>query len=444
MSAGTLTLTNNSAAVTGSGTAFTTELAAGDFIVVTVGGIPYTLAIKTVNSNTSLTLVSSYTGPTQAGAAWYAVPRVAMNLVTAALVAQSAEALRGLNYDKQNWQSIFSGTGNVTVTLPDGSSFTGPAWNSFTTALNGKADKVSGAVPVNQGGTGATKAEDARTNLGLGNSATRDAYSASGKMLSEGDFGVGLLLSSSNAKPINPATSAQPGPTGFGFWSAADNVGAFPGQWQSILQIGVGGATYSQMAFTCLNNTRAAIRVSNGSGSFTGWAEFYTTSNTTKASDGTLKAASPVVRIVKSQEENQRTDVDEDGFSWCGCATANEEAEGVHISRIDVGVYTLTGSAGLASSGWQLLPPMDPGGMGELGIVEAAKGDDGVLTIRLFKRKYMLSDEGEIVKTKGAPMDVPANSWIDVRLDMPEDSIWKTRASEASLEMTEQAVDIQP
>jgi hypothetical protein len=33
-------------------------------------------------------------------------------MVTAALVAQSAEALRGLNYDKQNWQSIFSGNGN--------------------------------------------------------------------------------------------------------------------------------------------------------------------------------------------------------------------------------------------------------------------------------------------------------------------------------------------
>lgn len=47
MSAGTLTLTNNSAAVTGSGTTFTTELAAGDFIVVTVGGIPYTLAVMT-------------------------------------------------------------------------------------------------------------------------------------------------------------------------------------------------------------------------------------------------------------------------------------------------------------------------------------------------------------------------------------------------------------
>lgn len=136
MSAGTLTLTNNSDAVTGSGTAFTTELAAGDFIVVKVGGVPYTLPVKTVNSNTLLTLVSNYTGPTQSGAAWSAVPRVALNMVTAALVAQSAEALRGLNYDKQNWQDVFSAAGNITVFLPDGSSFSGPSWKSI-------ADKLS-------------------------------------------------------------------------------------------------------------------------------------------------------------------------------------------------------------------------------------------------------------------------------------------------------------
>ncbi|THA91456.1 phage tail protein, partial [Enterobacter hormaechei] len=78
------------------------------------------------------------------------------------------------------------------------------------------------------------------------------------------------------------------------------------------------------------------------------------------------------------------------------------------------------------------LPPMDPAGMGELGIVEAEQTESGGLTIRLFKRKYILSDEGEIVKTKGAPIDVPANSWIDVRLDMPEDSIWNKRQKESS------------
>jgi hypothetical protein len=107
MSAGTITLTNGSAVVGGTGTSFTTELAAGDFIVSTVGGVPYTLPVKTVESNTQLTLVSNFTGPTQSGAAWSAVPRVALNMVTAALVAQSAEALRGLNYDKQNWQHFF-------------------------------------------------------------------------------------------------------------------------------------------------------------------------------------------------------------------------------------------------------------------------------------------------------------------------------------------------
>ena len=154
MSAGTLTLTNNSAAVAGNGTAFTTEVAAGDFIVVTVGGVPYTLPVKSVESGTALTLVSNFTGPTQSGAAWSAVPRVALNMVTAALVAQSAEALRGLNYDKQNWQQFFTADGDVTITLPDTSQTTGPSAKKLISSVVNKADKVDGVVPKEQGGTG--------------------------------------------------------------------------------------------------------------------------------------------------------------------------------------------------------------------------------------------------------------------------------------------------
>ncbi|EOJ9464597.1 tail fiber domain-containing protein, partial [Salmonella enterica subsp. enterica serovar Schwarzengrund] len=165
MSAGTLTLTNDTDAVTGSGTAFTAELAAGDFIVVTVGGIPYTLPVKAVNNNTSLTLVSVYTGPTQSGAAWSAVPRVALNMVTAALVAQSAEALRGLNYDKQNWQQVYSTDGNITVKLPDGTTFTGPSWkylsdnivlqnDSRLTTINGKTGGIiNGEISLTRSAT---------------------------------------------------------------------------------------------------------------------------------------------------------------------------------------------------------------------------------------------------------------------------------------------------
>lgn len=154
MSAGTLTLTNNSAQVSGAGTSFTTELTDGDFIVVTVGGVPYTLPVKSVESGTALTLVSNFTGPTQSGAAWSAVPRVALNMVTAALVAQSAEALRGLNYDKQNWQQFFTADGDVTITLPDTSQTTGPSAKKLISSVVNKADKVDGVVPKEQGGTG--------------------------------------------------------------------------------------------------------------------------------------------------------------------------------------------------------------------------------------------------------------------------------------------------
>ncbi|HCK7246864.1 TPA: tail fiber domain-containing protein, partial [Enterobacter hormaechei] len=237
MSAGTLTLTNNSAAVTGSGTAFTTELAVGDFIVVTVGGIPYTLAIKTVNSNTSLTLVSNYTGPTQGGAAWYAVPRVAMNLVTAALVAQSAEALRGLNYDKQNWQRLFSASSNITVTLPDGSSFTGPSWQYM---VNTVATKTNGAVPVNQGGTGATDADIARTNLYAAKSGDNEditlirGLKGRAQLWTDTDYSTGTLVSYTGtivgaivrATTSIVATSTYAASASFGYWIDANSIGS--------------------------------------------------------------------------------------------------------------------------------------------------------------------------------------------------------------------------
>ena len=190
MSAGTITLTNGSAVVGGSGTSFATELAAGDFIVSTVGGVPYTLPVKTVDSDTQLTLVSNFTGPTQSGAAWSAVPRVALNMVTAALVAQSAEALRGLNYDKQNWQQVYSAAGNITVKLPDGTTFNGPSWKYLSDNM---ATKSGGAVPVNQGGTGSTTESGARTNLGLGNSAIRDVGAAAGTVAAGDDSRLGTV-----------------------------------------------------------------------------------------------------------------------------------------------------------------------------------------------------------------------------------------------------------
>ncbi|EHM1667917.1 phage tail protein, partial [Salmonella enterica subsp. enterica serovar Oranienburg] len=316
MSAGTLTLTNDTDAVTGSGTAFTTELAAGDFIVVTVGGIPYTLPVKTVNNNTSLTLVSVYTGPTQSGAAWSAVPRVALNMVTAALVAQSAEALRGLNYDKQNWQSIFSGTGNITVKLPDGSAWNGPAWNGITTELNKKAN-----------------ASD------LGSAASKNTGLNSGDIMTVGSFGIGAK-DGAYAFEVNDFGAVQVAMSGSGLRTYRNNGFLDDGD-QSIAQysptIWVGtGDTWSSLSLPYSHAGKIAVASGSESAGRMVVRLLWDNNNTVVDGNGFIKQASPVVRI----------------FSDGGYET-NDESEGVVVTRIQTGEYLIEGCTGLnADAAW--------------------------------------------------------------------------------------------
>lgn len=161
MSAGTLALTNKSDAVKGTGTTFT-AMKSGDFIVVSIGGTPYTLTVKSIISDTQLTLISKYTGPTQSGLAWHEVPREAQSLITAAVATQTAEALRGQNLDKDNWQQVFSVSDDITVTLKDGSQFTGPSWLKIVDLLKtvdlAQAQKIADQIRQSQNAVAADKA----------------------------------------------------------------------------------------------------------------------------------------------------------------------------------------------------------------------------------------------------------------------------------------------
>ncbi len=186
MAAGTIALTINSATVTGSGTSFTTELKVNDFVVSTVGGVAYTLGVKSIESNTSLTLMEIYTGPSASGQSWTPVPYGTMAAITAQLAAQVTYAIRGLNLDKANWQQVFTAPGNITVSLPDGTSWQGPSWAYMATQFAGKAntsDVLTKADNLNS----LTDKAAARTNLGLKGAAVLDVGTASGTVASGND-----------------------------------------------------------------------------------------------------------------------------------------------------------------------------------------------------------------------------------------------------------------
>lgn len=419
MSAGTLTLTNDTDAVTGSGTAFTAELAAGDFIVVTVGGIPYTLPVKAVNNNTSLTLVSVYTGPTQSGAAWSAVPRVALNMVTAALVAQSAEALRGLNYDKQNWQRIFSGTGNITVKLPDGSAWNGPAWNGITTELNKKAN-----------------ASD------LGSAASKNTGLNSGDIMTVGSFGIGAK-DGAYAFEVNDFGAVQVAMSGSGLRTYRNNGFLGDGD-QSIAQysptIWVG--TEDTWASLSLPYSPAGkIAVASGSESAGRMAVrlLWDNSNTVVDGNGFIKQASPVVRI----------------FSDGGYET-NDESEGVVVTRIQTGEYLIEGCTGLnADAAWGGIDggfeiPVDRNKLARIWIDYEVNADGSVL-VRTYHRVHPSAPpfaqnrigntdiSGMFTETvaDGEPVDIPADSFVSVRVEMPENSIWNKKQEATRIAMEE-------
>lgn len=127
MAAGTLSVTNNSKAVVGVGTTFT-AFKAGDFLTLVVGQVPYTVAIASVDSDTALTLVLPFDGPTATGLAWDGVARDTMSLATMGITVQAQKALRLMIADENNWRAIFGDAEEITVTLPNGQVMQGMSW----------------------------------------------------------------------------------------------------------------------------------------------------------------------------------------------------------------------------------------------------------------------------------------------------------------------------
>lgn len=140
--AGTVAVTSGSKTVTGTGTQWQNLIFGVAPGVTFYGpdGKPY--EIDTVNSNTSLTLVTNYSGATASGQA-YAIDPTRSGSV-ASLAAQTSEVLKFSQKQFTQIQTWFTGAANANVTLesPAGQTITVPSYLKVTSEGEGQAARA--------------------------------------------------------------------------------------------------------------------------------------------------------------------------------------------------------------------------------------------------------------------------------------------------------------
>lgn len=165
-STGTISINGNTA--TGSGTNWTapaSQVRAGQTIIVMSNPVQM-FQISSVNSATSMT-VTPAASPALSGQKYGIL--VSDNISVDGLALAMSQLIKEYDENIGAWETFAttSANQNITVTI-NGTSLSIPALGKLLQKGS------NGALPVNQGGTGATNAADARTNLGLGEAAKRD------------------------------------------------------------------------------------------------------------------------------------------------------------------------------------------------------------------------------------------------------------------------------
>jgi len=252
---GTVKTTNNSNAIIGAGTAFIANSRVGDAFRGPDGAW---YEVTNIASDTALSISPNYQGPSVAAGGYALAPMQGY-------VKDLADQARAII---QQWGATLAGLGPL---------------SSVTVA------------PVSNGGTGATSAAAARTNLGLGTAATAMLTTSAqdqsiGRLLKVGDYGIGGGAPVANEiidnqwsvlKGLCYATSNTPGtkptPVGLLDTRSGGNGDAIYQEWYEVT-----GAPLSLRRFY-----RGGFGSSNSWGA---WYEYYHTGNTTRAADGTLKA----------------------------------------------------------------------------------------------------------------------------------------------------------
>lgn len=401
-SSGTVSATNNSNIITGTGTAFLANVRIGDGI--TIQGSQSLHEVIGIASNTQLTIKPAFTGTTGGGKQFACAPILGYDKD----LSDAFNQLRLQFGDKlgalQPW--AYAATANA-------------ALDALEFSATGKAIARGSAAQ----GRGA---------LGLGAAATRDvalpqsmAGGDTGLLVPVGYCGIGAGYDFST----NGSDSARDRlPNGFyetkaGSVGDSANVPEDSGTWgHPFWNISrSSNSTEIRLLHSRLGITKNLWVLMRQSGETNFSSKFLRDSrNTTVDSNGFLKNASPIIKLHSDRIESNNED-------------------GPAFERIDTGHYQLTGCNGLRlDDGWYIETPHDRNKVPyfnveweqdhtpvtDAGVLEEPA--DVALTIRCYERVWN-PQTGQY--DNGDPVDIPEGRWIDLRMnevrqpepEMPED-----------------------
>jgi hypothetical protein len=455
---GTITTVSGSSIVTGKGTKWNSNnplVSPGMLMLISDGNINHAHMILSVNSDTELNLADkpafSATDTTYT-----------INLTEPNNNSDAARALVAANtyiiYFLQNMDLWMTENGVVEITLPSGKAVKLESIKALQELVEGKADassvkeikdaleskadassvkeikdaleskadaknvtEISEKLDTKYDKSGGEITGDVQLNTGKikaknANNVTDHVFQdKNGTLMHVGDFGIGIVNPAS-LKDINVTLEA-------GFYSANGNATGVPS--------GAGGTNFIQSngdnycfqigKENLTNDLKLRIKKKNV---WSAWVNILTKANTTFDANGFLKRASPIVKIHPS-----------------GSFETNEESAGVNVQRTGLGVYFISGVMGYNSDGgWGTNSgasvPKNNNGL-ELIYIKDKILPDGNIEIQTFHRQHSHLPEDfqnwrvkEIINEKpvyyadGEQVDIPPSTWLDIRVEMPVDSIW--------------------
>ncbi|MGF7480226.1 hypothetical protein [Providencia sp. SP181] len=461
---GTVTTTANSPKITGTGTRWkdnSTLVSVGQIVLIENGSTLIINCIDSIESNTALTL--GFPVSAKLTNVKYRILTTMIDSISDGVNKATAQVIASEIFT-DIFTELMTGTGTLEFELPNGQKVKLRTEHEKDKQLDGKLDKSGGQITKNDQALAIKVAGENQANyigfldasgyrrglVGYGNTTDDFAISntrsgitlkltANGKALigsaeivKVGDYGIGTI--DGMAIPNKDYNDIQRNGFYAGPGGVADILNKPPQTTggNPVYGAAIMASRNSNEAFLIAGHRSEVVYRAKTSGVWSDtYLRFYTTANTTKDSNGNLKAASPIVKVFADDIE------------------LNDESEGVKMEHLGVGHYLIKGVVGFNADGaWGInngfVIPQDHNGKNMV-LIDYEVRPDGDIEVFVFhqqnadmperfqnKRIKHFDEEGVPVYFENyEPCDVPESRWIDMRVEMPPNSLYNQKQAEA-------------